>query len=320
MLEAAPIIEVSELTKRYPGRTAVDRLTFSVGRGEVVGFLGKNGAGKSTTMRILSCFLPATSGIARVAGYDVFREPDAVRRRIGYLPENNPLHIDMRVRDYLRFRARLKGLGWGEARRRVEEVVAQCGLGDVRRRLIGHLSKGYRQRVGLADALVHNPDLVILDEPTIGLDPHQVRAVRALIKELGRSRTVLLSTHILSEVEVTCSRVLIIHEGRLVASDSTTSLDRRFGADGQVNAEVAAPAEGLREAFRDLPEVAAIDVAPAGGDYQRLTVTSKDGQDLRPLVYEQAVAHGWPLRELTRTRRTLEDIFVQLTRGRREDN
>ena len=181
------MIEVSELTKRYPGRTAVNGISFTVGRGEVVGFLGPNGAGKSTTMRMLAAFLPGTSGTARVAGFDVFHEPDEVRRRIGYMPENNPLHLDMRVRDYLKFRARLKGLGWRRSRRARGHRAAAVRIGGrAVPRIIGQLSKGYRQRVGLADALVHEPDLIILDEPTIGLDPHQIRAVRSLIKDLGK--------------------------------------------------------------------------------------------------------------------------------------
>ncbi|MCW5558903.1 MAG: ATP-binding cassette domain-containing protein, partial [Verrucomicrobiae bacterium] len=174
------MIEVSGLTKRYPGRTAVNGISFTVARGEVVGFLGPNGAGKSTTMRMLASYLPGTSGTARIAGFDVFHQPDEVRRRIGYMPENNPLHLEMRVREYLKFRARLKGLGWRRSRQRVDVVLRQCGLVEVQRRIIGQLSKGFRQRVGLADALVHEPDLIILDEPTIGLDPHQIRSVRAL--------------------------------------------------------------------------------------------------------------------------------------------
>src|SRR5436190_800297 len=198
------IIEVENLTKRYAGNTAIDGLTFSVGRGEIVGFLGLNGAGKSTTMRILSGFIPATAGWARVAGFDVSAQTDEVRRRIGYMPENNPLHLDMRVREYLKFRARLKGLGIRHSRERVEVVMGQCGLTEVSRRIIGQLSKGYRQRVGLADALVHEPELIILDEPTIGLDAHQIRSVRQLIKDLSPTHTVLISTHNLLEVEVTC--------------------------------------------------------------------------------------------------------------------
>src|SRR5438128_3185415 len=211
------IIEVENLTKRYAGRAAVDGITFTVQRGEIVGFLGPNGAGKSTTMRILACYLAATYGTARVAGFDVFTQADEVRRHIGYMPEHNPLHLDMRVRDYLKFRARLKGLGIRQSRERVEVVMQQCGLSEVRRTIIGHLSKGYRQRVGLADALVHEPELIILDEPTIGLDPNQIRSVRQLIKDLGKEHTVLISTHILPEAELTCSRVIILREGRILA-------------------------------------------------------------------------------------------------------
>ncbi len=318
-MESTPMIEVQNLTKRYPGRTAVNGLTFTVGRGEVVGFLGPNGAGKSTTLRILSSYMPATSGTARVAGFDVFHQADEVRRRIGYMPENNPLHLDMRVREYLKFRARLKGLGWRRSRERVDTVLRQCGLIDVERRIIGQLSKGYRQRVGLADALVHEPDLVILDEPTIGLDPHQIRSVRTLIKEVGKSHTVLLSTHILSEVEMTCSRVLILNRGSIIAADTTENLERHLSLDGQVIAEIAAPVAAVREAFRDLPGIERLEVVEADGAYTRLALTPRDGEDLRPLVFEQVRQNGWKLRELTRSRHSLEDIFVHLTRGRKEE-
>src|SRR6266550_1268652 len=246
------IIEVENLTKRYAGHAAVDRITFSVQRGEIVGFLGPNGAGKSTTMRILACFLPATSGTARVAGYDVFTQADAVRRRIGYMPENNPLHLDMRVREYLKFRARLKGLGIGRSRDRAEVVMEQCGLTDVRRKIIGHLSKGYRQRVGLADALVHEPELIILDEPTIGLDPHQIRSVRQMIKNLGGKHTVLISTHILPEAEMMCSRMLIMYDGKILASDTPENLQRMMAGNGQIVAEIAAPVLSLRNCFSQL--------------------------------------------------------------------
>lgn len=320
MAQSTPMIEVENLTKRYPGRTAVDGISFQIGRGEVVGFLGPNGAGKSTTLRILSSFLPATSGTARVAGYDVFKEPDEVRRRIGYMPENNPLHLDMRVREYLKFRARLKGLGWRRSRERVDSVLQQCGLTDVSGRIIGQLSKGYRQRVGLADALVHEPDLIILDEPTIGLDPHQIRSVRALVKELGRNHTVVLSTHILNEVELTCSRVLILHRGRILAADRTEDLTQRMSLNGQVVAEVEAPAAQLLEAFRDLPEVERVEVEPLDGSFLRLSLVPRNGVDLRPLVFAEVRDHGWPLRELTRSRHSLEDIFIHMTRGKvRED-
>src|SRR5947207_8089473 len=247
------IIEVENLTKRYAGNTAVEGITFSVQRGEIVGFLGPNGAGKSTTMRILACFLPATSGTARVAGYDVFTQADAVRRRIGYMPENNPLHLDMRVRQYLKFRARLKGLGIGRSRARVEVVMEQCGLTDVSRRIIGHLSKGYRQRVGLADALVHEPELIILDEPTIGLDPHQIRSVRQLIKSLAGRHTVLISTHILPEAEMMCSRMLILRDGKILASDTAESLQKAMAEGRQIVAEIRAPPAELKACWETLP-------------------------------------------------------------------
>jgi len=314
-----PIIEVRNLTKRYAGNTAVDDLTFSVGRGEIVGFLGPNGAGKSTTMRILGCYMPATSGTARVAGFDVFTEADEVRQRIGYMPESNPLHLDMRVREYLKFRARLKGLGFRRSRLRVNLVMQQTGLTDVSRKIIGHLSKGYRQRVGLADALVHEPELIILDEPTIGLDPHQVRSVRQLIKDLARHRTVLLSTHILSEVEMTCNRVLILNQGRILADDKTAHLQNIMSNGSQVVAEIAAPAAELRACWEQTGEIEYFNIAPAEGEYYRCSLTPRAGLDLRPLVFEQVRLRGWTLRELSRTQHSLEDIFVHVTRPDREE-
>ena len=313
------IIEVENLTKRYAGHTAIDGLTFSVGRREIVGFLGPNGAGKSTTMRILACFMPATFGTARVAGLDVFTQADEVRRRIGYMPENNPLHLDMRVREYLKFRARLKGLGIGRSRSRVDLVMQQCGLTEVSRKIIGHLSKGYRQRVGLADALAHEPELIILDEPTIGLDPHQIRSVRQLIKNLARSHTVLISTHILSEVEMTCNRVLIMHRGKILAADTTQNLQNIMSDGGQVIAEIAAPLADLRSCWEQMGEIEYFDIAPSEGEYHRCALTPRAGLDLRPLVFEQVRTRGWVLRELSRAQHSLEDIFVHITRPDREE-
>ena len=313
------MIEVSNLTKRYAGRTAVDDISFSVARGEIVGLLGPNGAGKSTTMRVLAGFLPASSGTVRVAGFDVFHEADEARRRIGYMPENNPLYHDMRVREYLKFRARIKGLGWKASRGRVATVMEQCGLADVSRRVIGQLSKGYRQRVGLADALVHEPDLIILDEPTIGLDPHQIRSVRALIKSLGGRHTVLISTHILPEVEMMCGRVLIMFDGRVLASDTPENLQRRMAGGSQVIAEIAAPAEALRAALEALTAVEQFDVSASDGDFFRCALTPRDGADLRPAIFALAREKGWRLRELTRSRHSLEDIYVQVTRPTTED-
>src|SRR6266545_3910231 len=313
------MIEVASLTKRYAGKTALADISFTVARGEIVGLLGPNGAGKSTTMRILSCYLPGTSGTVRVAGLDVFRESEEVRRRIGFMPENNPLHHEMRVREYLRFRARLKGLGGRRSRRRVDTVMEQCSLTDVSRRIIGQLSKGYRQRVGLADALVHEPELIILDEPTIGLDPHQIRSVRQLIKDLARQHTVLISTHILSEVEMTCNRVLIMHRGKILAADTTQNLQNIMSDGGQVIAEIAAPVSELRACWEQMGEIEYFDIAPCEGEYQRCALTPRAGLDLRPLVFEEVRTRGWSLRELSRAQHSLEDIFVHITRPDREE-
>ena len=313
------MIEVTDLTKRYAGRTAVAGISFAVQRGEIVGLLGPNGAGKSTTMRILSCFMPATSGSVRVAGYDVFRESEEVRRRIGFMPENNPLYPEMRVREYLKFRARLKGLGWTRSRQRVDTVMEQCGLTDVRRRIIGQLSKGYRQRVGLADALVHEPELIILDEPTIGLDPNQIRSVRQLIKSLAGKHTVLISTHILPEAEMMCSRMLIMFEGKILAADTPENLQRIMAGSSQVIAEIAAPADELRKAWAEMPEIEQFDVSAAEGEFQRSALTPHEGQDVREAIAKLAGERGWRLRELTRTKHSLEDIYVQVTKPKEEE-
>ena len=259
------MIEVANLTKRYSGHAAVSDISFTVGRGEIVGLLGENGAGKSTTMRILACYLAASSGTVRVAGLDVCQQSDEVRRRIGYMPENNPLHHDMRVREYLKFRARLKGLGCKHSRQRVDVVMEQCGLTEVSRRIIGQLSKGYRQRVGLADALVHEPELIILDEPTIGLDPNQIRLVRQLIKDLGGTHTVLISTHNLPEAEMTCHRVVIMYEGKILAADTPENLQRLMSSNGQIIAEIAAPPGDLRACWTEMAEIDQFNVSPSEG-------------------------------------------------------
>jgi ABC-2 type transport system ATP-binding protein len=313
------MIEVANLTKRYAGHTAISNISFTVKRGEIVGLLGPNGAGKSTTLRILACYLPATAGTVRISGLDVFTESIEVRRRIGYMPENNPLHCDMRTREYLKFRARLKGLSRQRSRERVAVVMEQCGLTDVHRKIVGHLSKGYRQRVGLADALVHEPELIILDEPTIGLDPHQIRAVRHLIKSLAGSHTVLISTHILPEAEMTCNRMLIMYEGRILAADTPENLQRVMSSNSQVIAEIAAPEPELRECWAVLPEIEQFDVAAAEGDYFRCALTPRNGIDLRPQIFALARERGWPIRELTRSRHSLEDIYVHVTQPDEEE-
>jgi ABC-2 type transport system ATP-binding protein len=319
MMNDGLMIEVENLTKRYAGHTAVSGISFTVNRGEIVGLLGPNGAGKSTTMRILSCFLPATSGSVRVGGLDVFQHSTEVRRRIGYMPENNPLHQEMRVREYLKFRARLKGLGLRRSRARVDVVMEQCSLTDVSRRVIGQLSKGYRQRVGLADALVHEPELIILDEPTIGLDPNQIRSVRKLIKSLASTHTVLISTHILPEAEMTCNRMLIMFEGKILAADTPDNLQRLMSGNGQVVAEIAAPLEDLCNCWAEMPEVEHYDVSPADGEFFRCALTPQNGMDLRPHIFATARDRGWYLRELTRNRHSLEDIYVKVTRPPEEE-
>ena len=309
-----PMIEVQNLTKFYGSQAAIQDLSFTVQRGEIVGFIGPNGAGKSTTMRILAGFLSATEGTVRVAGHDVSAESEEVRRRVGFMPENNPLHEDMRVREYLKFRARLKGLNREESRDRVGDVMEQLSLTDVQHRMIGALSKGYRQRVGLADALVHEPELLILDEPTIGLDPHQIRTVRQHIKELGRDHTVLISSHILPEVEVTCTQLLIFQEGNILAADTPRGLEQRLGGRQRITVELNAPMEALNKAWEEMAEIEHHRILPAEGNFYRSALTPRDGEDLRPRISALAHARGWPLRELTRERHTLEDIFVHITR------
>ena len=313
------MIAVEHLTRRFAGRTAVDDISFNVARGEIVGLLGPNGAGKSTTMRILSAFMPATSGTARVAGFDVFHESDEVRRRIGYMPENNPLYPEMRVREYLKFRARLKGLGWRRSRERVSTVMEQCGLTDVGRRIIGQLSKGYKQRVGLADALVHEPELIILDEPTIGLDPQQIRLVRQLIKSLAGKHTVLISTHILPEVEMMCGRVLIMLGGRVLASDTPENLQLRMAGGSQVIAEIAAPTAALQTLWHEHPDVEEFEVTAGEAGFQRCVQTPRAGVDIRAAIFDLVRQRGWDMRELTRNRHTLEDIYLQVTKPSTEE-
>ncbi len=307
------MIEVTNLVKRYAGFTAVDNITFKVEKGEIVGFLGKNGAGKSTTMKMLSCFFPPTSGSARVAGFDCVSDSMEVRRRIGYMPERVPLYEDMRVEEYLDYRARLRGVARRERAHAVNEVIATIGLKDMRRKLIGSLSKGYRQRTGMAEAIVHKPELLILDEPTAGLDPGQIRQVREVVKELGKRTTLLLSTHILSEVELTASRILLIHRGRIVANGSPGSLVGGAQAMRRIRAEIRGPAAMVSAMLKGLPGVTDISFEEAG-EWSVFTIDSDPAQDLRADAAKFIVDNGWDLRELREEKMTLEDLFVQITR------
>jgi len=308
------MIKVCGVTKKYPARLAVDNISFEVGRGEIVGFLGPNGAGKTTTMRMLTGYLPMTDGKIEVAGYDVCGSPMEVRRRVGYLPENCPLYPEMRVDEYLRFRAELKGVKATGRKAKINEVKERCGLSDVGRRIIGQLSKGYRQRVGLADSLVHDPDLLVLDEPTVGLDPYQIRQVRELIRQLAEKHTILLSTHILPEVEAICERILIINDGKIVASDTEENLHRKLHASSVIELEVQASKDAVMERIAALEGVDVRNASelPDGWSWFELEA---DSADMRVELFNLVVTEGWTLRELTEQEHSLEDTFVQLTRN-----
>ena len=313
------MIRVSNLTKRYVGRTAVDAISFNVEPGEIVGFLGPNGAGKTTTIRILTGYMPATSGSAVVAGHDIFRNSLQAQQRIGYMPENVPLYDDMRVKEYLRFRALLKGMRGREAKNGIAEAIDLCGLSEMRSKMIGALSKGYRQRVGLADALIHNPELLILDEPTNGLDPNQIRRVRKLIKQLGLSHTILISTHILSEVEMTCDRVIILDQGKIRAADTPENLISQLRTVGHISVEVNAPADIAGDAMRKISRVKKVIKEAAEGTWTRFTVRAESGTDVREDIVQLANANHWPLREIHTHGASLEDVFVELTQSPHTD-
>lgn len=308
------MIEVSHLTKSFARHTAVRDISFSVERGTIAGFLGPNGAGKTTTMRILTGYLPATSGAASIAGFDIFRNSLKARQNIGYMPENVPLYDDMRVREYLTFRAQIKGLRGSDVRRSVGEVLDQCGLEPVKRKMIRTLSKGYRQRVGLADALVNRPELLILDEPTNGLDPNQIRQIRELIKRLGQKHTILISTHILSEVEMTCNKVIIIDGGRIRADDTPQNLVSRMRAAGRISVELQASPEVAAGAISRLENVKKVTIEPGEDGWAQLAVLVDSGTDAREPIAQLAYQNGWPIRTLHRHEAKLEDVFVELTR------
>ncbi len=306
------MIRVENLTKRYAGQAAIRDLNFEVGKGEIMGFLGPNGAGKTTTMRILAGFMPATSGRASIAGFDIFEQSLQARTRLGYMPENVPLYGDMRVTEYLDYRAALKGVPHRRIAERVGDVKELCGVKDVEKKIIGALSKGYRQRVGLADALLHEPDLLILDEPTIGLDPNQIRQVRELIKNLGRQHTILLSTHILPEVEMTCSRVTIIHKGRIEACDTPENLLGKLRQAGGVVLEAKVGKDNGAEELKKISAVRDV-TTDVDGEWNVFSLRVESGADVREEVFRLATARHWTVRELTQRRATLEDVFVEIT-------
>jgi ABC-2 type transport system ATP-binding protein len=304
------MIEAQNLSRRYGDFTAVDGISFSVREGEILGMLGPNGAGKTTTIRMITGFLPPTSGRVTVDGKDLLDSPREARRQLGYLPENVALYTEMRVREYLAYRARLEGLSRAEAAQAIPVALERCLLSDVRDQIIGTLSKGYRQRVGLATAILHNPRVLVLDEPTVGLDPRQIISIRELIRELGRQHTLLLSTHILPEVELLCDRVVIIDGGRIIAEGTPQSLRESWTGNPALRVALKEAPAGAGEALGQIPGI--VGVAPGTDGSWRLEC--ERGADPREEVFRAAVANGWTLLELARERgATLEDIFVRLT-------
>ena len=306
------MIEVEHLTKWYGDVRAVDDISFQVSEGEVIGFLGPNGAGKSTTLRILTAFMPASQGRVHIGGYDVLTQSLEVRRRLGYLPESVPVYPEMRVEEFLRFRALLKGVGRRELRRRVEAALDRCGCLDMRRRMIGKLSKGYRQRVGLADAIVHDPPLLILDEPTSGLDPTQRISVRELISSLGEDKTVILSSHILAEVEAVAERVIIINRGRTIADGAPNQILQQIEKGSLVQVEARGSEAALEQALVPLEHVQSVDLKPLGDIWCRAEVRFDRVEDFREQVGQAVHAAGLELRELTSPTVSLEDVFRRL--------
>ncbi|MHB8527116.1 MAG: ABC transporter ATP-binding protein [Candidatus Acidiferrales bacterium] len=308
------MIEVQDLTKSFGDKTAVDHISFSVKRGEILGFLGPNGAGKTTTMRVLTGYLPATGGTAKIAGFDVFDDSMEVRRRIGYLPETPPLYFDMTVSAYLDFVARIKNVPAEKRPARVEAALEMAKISDKRDELIKRLSRGYKQRVGLAQAIVHDPDVIILDEPTVGLDPKQIIEVRNLIKGLAGSHTIILSTHILPEVSMTCDRVVIINHGKIVAVDTPENLTMQLKGGERIRVEVQAPEKPLRDTLAQISGVRKVAIDSLGSSGRLVaTIEASQGQDLRSQIAAKVVGLGWPLYELRGMNLSLEEIFLQLT-------
>lgn len=304
-------IKVRELTKRYGPQKAIDNISFEVKTGEILGFLGPNGAGKTTTMKILTCYMAPSEGEVQIGDYDIFRDPEAIKKRIGYLPENNPLYLEMPVMEYLAFMAEIQGVARNKINPRSKEIVALCGLDREKHKKIGQLSKGYRQRVGLAQALIHDPEILILDEPTTGLDPNQIVEIRHLIREIGKEKTVILSTHILPEVEATCDRILIINKGQIVADGTPEGLRNRAQGSEILRVQVTAPTDAaLFDTFLALPEVSLVD--PIEGE-NRFQLVSSESNSAREAIFHTCVDKGWILTEMTPVETKLEDIFRDLT-------
>jgi ABC-2 type transport system ATP-binding protein len=311
-------IEIVNLTKRYDTITALSQISFDVQSGEIMGFLGPNGAGKTTTLRIITGLIEPSDGAVRIDGLDVTDHSLEVRRRLGYLPENVALYPELRVRDYLNYRACIKGVSAKERRARIGAALEQCDLADVQRQLIGRLSKGYRQRVALADCLLAQPKILILDEPTVGLDPHQIRQTRELIRRLGESITILLSTHILPEVEMLCHRVTIIDKGRIVAIDSPSQLRQRLRGTQTLRVELKGDPSTIVPALKQIPGVTNITVLGHTDGYGAFDIEAGTGADVREAIFRLAVERKWTLRELSQRQASLEDVFIHLTTKEQE--
>lgn len=309
------MVNVEHLTKRYAGKTAVEDLSFQVNRGEILGFLGPNGAGKTTTLRILSGFLCPTGGKVTINGCSLRDEPMELRRQIGYMPEQVPLYTEMRIQEYLAYRANLKGMSGSHKKRRIQEVLEQFGLTEDRRRIIGKLSKGMKQRVGLADAMLHEPPVLLLDEPSIGLDPNQIREVRQLIRDLAGRHTVILSSHILPEVEMVSTRILIVHQGKMVASDSTRNLKHANRDERRVRLEVDRLTKDGVKRLLALNGIRGGDVLELPDGWFRFELSTDPANDPRTDLYAFCFTEGWTLRELRRDASSLEDTFIRLTHG-----
>ena len=306
-------IVVENLTKKYGAQKAVDTISFQVHTGEILGFLGPNGAGKTTTMKILTCFMAPTEGDIRVGDFSIHDHQDEIKTKIGYLPENNPLYLDMPVLEYLSFTAQLQGIPKNDIQNRIGEMVLVCGLNDEKHKKIGELSKGYRQRVGLAQAMIHNPEILIFDEPTSGLDPNQIIEIRKLIRELGREKTVILSTHILPEVEAICDRILIINKGKIVADGTPDTLRKQAQGEEvlRIQLDETANRDMTIESLRSIESVAM--VSPVKDSFNSYIIESKNGQSSRRPVFQLCVQKNWILTEMTPIETKLEDIFRELT-------
>ena len=313
-------IAVRNLTKYYDTEKAVNDISFDVKTGEILGFLGPNGAGKTTTMKIITCYMPPTSGSVEVEGFDIAEHSFEVRKKIGYLPEMNPLYLDMNVLEYLEYSARLHGLKDGLLKSRLKEMVDVCGIAGVRHKDIGELSKGFRQRVGLAQAMIHDPEVLILDEPTSGLDPNQIVEIRNLIRQLGRAKTVVLSTHILTEVQATCDRVIIVNEGGIVANGTLEQLQQDFRGSEKISLELKIPAGRIVNAmtdvypkFKEISLVESVEYGGQEGDLHKFSIHTMKGSDIREEIFRRAVSEGWVLLEMSRKATSLEEVFRKLT-------